>query len=102
MTCWVDRLQPLLKAVPANTSLLVPPHAFIWFCSIRVRHLNRLPVCLMRYWPDISMPLVAAGIIWLYDPIFRSLAGGTRRPHSGAGNTSPPYIKTSFRPRLRS
>ncbi|GBP77572.1 hypothetical protein EVAR_57250_1 [Eumeta japonica] len=32
----------------------------------------RLSVCPVIYWTDISMPLVAAGIMWLYDPKIRA------------------------------
>ncbi|GBP23513.1 Sortilin-related receptor [Eumeta japonica] len=32
---------------------------------------DRLSVCPVAYWTDISIPLVAAGIVWLYDPKIR-------------------------------
>ncbi|GBP14469.1 hypothetical protein EVAR_7751_1 [Eumeta japonica] len=50
----------------------------------------RLSVCPTTYLTDTFMPLIAAEIVWLYDPKIRSPAGGARRPHGGEHNTQPP------------
>ncbi|GBP80960.1 hypothetical protein EVAR_56598_1 [Eumeta japonica] len=49
----------------------------------------RLSVCPVTYWTDISMPVVAAGIIWLWDPKIRGDDDDrdARWPHGGGGNT---------------
>ncbi|GBP75733.1 hypothetical protein EVAR_58826_1 [Eumeta japonica] len=67
------------------------------FGSLHVLLLSVYPV---TYWTDISMPLVAAGIVWLYDSKISPCESdtpvclGTRTAHNGIFSLFPsPFVR---------